>query len=90
MDPEEDVEPTVVDGALWRQAELQEESNHKGRATYRSGFHHGPSFHALPLSAGTEDEDINAAYRDGVLEAWVPLTDHDETAETKEIEVTGG
>lgn len=84
------MELTVVDGTLWRRAELQEESKHKGKATYRSESHCASLFRTLPLSAEAEDEDVTAACKDGVLEAWAPLTDHDETSETKTIEVTGG
>ena len=90
IDPEQDVELTVADDVLHLRAERRERTEHKDKGGYRSEFRYGSFSRALPLPAGCRDEDISAAYRDGVLEVRVPVAEHVEPPATKKIQVTRG
>lgn len=74
IDPDKDVEVTVVDGALRIRAEREEKSEHKAKDSYRSEFHYGSFTRSIPLPEGCSDTDVTATYRDGVLEIRVPTT----------------
>lgn len=90
IDPERDVELTVADDVLHLRAERRERTEHKDKDSYRSEFRYGSFTRTLPLPAGCRDEDISAAYRDGVLEVRVPVAQHAEQPATRRIEVTRG
>ncbi|WP_244296567.1 Hsp20/alpha crystallin family protein [Kocuria rosea] len=90
IDPEQDVELTVADDVLHLRAERRERTEHKDKGGYRSEFRYGSFSRALPLPAGCRDEDISAAYRDGVLEVRVPVAGHVEPPATRKIQVTRG
>lgn len=90
IDPEQDVELTVVNDTLRLRAERREKSEHKDKATYRSEFRYGSFVRTLPLPAGTEEEDITATYKDGVLEVRAPLKEPGQPTGTKKIPVTRG
>ena len=90
IDPEEDVELTVVDDQLLLRAQRRERAEHRDRIGYRSEFRYGSFSRTLPLPAGCRDEDISAAYRDGVLEVRVPVAEHVERPATRKIPVTRG
>jgi HSP20 family protein len=90
IDPDRDVELTVVDDTLHLRAERRERHEHKDKSSYRSEFRYGSFSRTLPLPAGCKDEDISAAYRDGVLEVRVPVAEQGEAPETRKIEVRRG
>ena len=90
IDPDQDVELTVVGDTLQLRAERREKSEHKDKAGYRSEFRYGSFVRSLPLPAGTQDEDITATYQDGVLEVRVPVKAPDQKAGTRKIPVTRG
>ncbi|PLC10733.1 heat-shock protein Hsp20 [Kocuria flava] len=90
IDPEEDVELTVVNDTLQLRAERREKSEHKDKATYRSEFRYGSFVRTLPLPTGTKEEDITATYKDGVLEVRAPVKGDDQLPGTKKIPVTRG
>ena len=90
IDPEQDVELTVVNDMLRLRAERRQKSEHKDKATYRSEFRYGSFVRTLPLPAGTKEEDITATYKDGVLEVRAPVTAPDQLPGTKKIPVTRG
>ncbi|WP_427174617.1 Hsp20/alpha crystallin family protein [Arthrobacter sp. 92] len=73
LDPEKDVDVSVVDGALQIRAERKEEKEEKGKDSYRSEFRYGSFFRSLPLPQDVKEEDIKASYKDGVLEVRAPL-----------------
>lgn len=73
LDPEKDVDVSVVDGALQIRAERKEEKEEKGKDGYRSEFRYGSFFRSLPLPQDVKEEDIKASYKDGVLEVRAPL-----------------
>ncbi|MEB2529267.1 Hsp20/alpha crystallin family protein [Kocuria rosea] len=90
IDPQQDVELTVVNDMLRLRAERRQKSEHKDKATYRSEFRYGSFVRTLPLPAGTKEEDITATYKDGVLEVRAPVTAPDQLPGTKKIPVTRG
>ena len=90
IDPDRDVELTVADDELHLRAERRERSEHKDKGSYRSEFRYGSFSRTLPLPPGCRDEDISAAYRDGVLEVRVPVAEHVERPATRNIPVTRG
>lgn len=83
IDPDKDVELTVVDGVLRIRAEREEKSEHKGKDSYRSEFRYGSFTRNIPLPAGCSETDVTATYRDGVLEIRVPTTEEQPTEPVK-------
>lgn len=73
LDPDKDVELSVSDGLLHIHAEREEKSEHKEKDSYRSEFRYGSFRRTIALPPGTSDEDIQATYKDGVLEVRAPM-----------------
>jgi HSP20 family protein len=93
MDPDRDVEVTVVDGMLRIHAERTQETHtpdtHDTKAArehYRSEFRYGSFTRVLPLPAGATDADVTATYRDGILEVRVPIGD--DTAGARKVAIS--
>ena len=74
IDPDKDVDLSVVDGVLHITANREEKSEHKEKDSYRSEFRYGSFSRNIPLPAGYSETDVKATYRDGVLEVRVPTT----------------
>ncbi|MGX5359960.1 Hsp20/alpha crystallin family protein [Kocuria sp. KH4] len=83
IDPDKDVELTVVNDTLHLRATRQERTEHKDKGSYRSEFHYGSFSRALPLPKGCREEDITAAYTDGVLEVRAPMREPGEQTSRK-------
>jgi HSP20 family protein len=90
IDPEKDVELTVADDMLHLRAERRERTEHKDKSSYRSEFRYGSFTRAIPLPKGCKDEDIAAAYRDGVLEVRVPVAEPPDRSASRKIPVSRG
>ena len=75
IDPDKDVEITVVDGLLTISAERREESTEgkEGKPGYRSEFRYGSFRRVLRLPEGAIESDVKATYADGILEVRVPV-----------------
>lgn len=69
VDPDKDIEVTVGDGNLTIKGERREE--HKGAE--KSDFHYGSFIRSIALPSGTDDKDVHATYKDGILEVKVQL-----------------
>jgi len=89
IDPDKDVDISVIDGALRISAERQEKSEHKGKDSYRSEFSYGSFTRTVKLPEGATEADVTATYTDGVLEIRVPVAEP-VTAEPAKIAVTRG
>ncbi|HEX5366220.1 MAG TPA: Hsp20/alpha crystallin family protein [Acidimicrobiales bacterium] len=72
VDPEKDVEVTVADHSLHIKAERREEDTVKDKGYVRREVRYGTLSRTLPLPEGVSESDINANYRDGVLEIRIP------------------
>ncbi|WP_138413233.1 Hsp20/alpha crystallin family protein [Sinomonas gamaensis] len=87
VDPEKDVDISVQDHSLLINAHRQERKEEKEKGGYRSEFRYGSFSRTLPLPEGVTDQDIQATYRDGVLEVRVPVPEQKQAAAKKKIEV---
>jgi HSP20 family protein len=83
IDPEKDVDISVVDGSLVIRAEKEQKSEKKEKDSYRSEFHYGSFVRAIALPSGVDEAQIAASYRDGVLEVRVPMGEPIEPAKVK-------
>lgn len=75
VDPVRDIEVTVEDDTLKIAAERKEEEMKEGKEYALRELRYGSFHRYLPLPAGTEEADVKATYRDGVLEVRVPVPD---------------
>ena len=85
IDPDKDVEITMVDNVLRISAERKEETKTEEKGRYRSEFHYGRFVRQVPLPAGATMEDVKATYKDGILEVRVPI--RSEKAEATKVPV---
>jgi HSP20 family protein len=83
IDPEKDVDISVVDGSLVIRAEKEQKSEKTEKDSYRSEFHYGSFVRAIALPSGVDEAQIAASYRDGVLEVRVPMGEPIEPAKVK-------
>jgi HSP20 family protein len=82
IDPEKDVEVTVVSGYLT----IRAERHGKTEGKHRSEFRYGAFTRSLPLPANVNEDDVKATYHDGILTVSVAL--HTQKKEpVKKIEV---
>ena len=72
LDPEKDVELTVVNGMLSIKAERREEETTEDKAYVRHELRYGSFTRVLPLPEGVAEADVTANYVDGVLEIRIP------------------
>lgn len=89
IDPDKDVDISVSDGILHIQAERREQSEHKDKDGYRSEFRYGSFERNIPLPTGTKDADVQASYKDGVLEVRLPVPESSDKKKAK-IPITRG
>ena len=74
LEPERDVEIIVSDNMLHLQAQrLQDVQQVDENGLARQEFRYGAFSRSVPLPAGTEEDDIEARYRDGILEVRMPV-----------------
>jgi HSP20 family protein len=86
LDPEKDVEITVLEGRLHVRAERRSETMSDDKKGYRSEFRYGMFERTLKLPPGATEQDITATYTDGILEVIVPIDTTE--MEAKRIAVT--
>ena len=73
IDPEKDVDVSVMEDTLHIAAERREQEESAGRDYARREFHYGAFHRDLPLPKGTLEADVKATYKDGILEIRVPM-----------------
>lgn len=73
VDPDEDVDISVVNGVLRISARREEREEHKEKDSYRSEFRYGSFVREVALPEGCREEDVTATYTDGVLEVRAPV-----------------
>ena len=73
INPESDVEINLVGNQLQIGVRREEKSEHKGKKGYHSEFRYGTFTRSVTLPPGVTQDDVQASYRDGVLEVRVPL-----------------
>ena len=89
IDPEKDVDISVADGKLHIKAEREVKTEHKDKGSFRSEFRYGSFVRTVTLPAGATETDVTAAYKDGVLEIRVPVSEPVQAAPAK-IPITRG
>lgn len=72
IDPEKDVDVSVVDGVLHLDAERKEKHEETRPDGFRSEFHYGRLTRSVALPEGASASDVTATYEDGILEIRVP------------------
>ena len=72
IDPGKDVEIDVRDHTLEIKAERRETKTTDEKGTRRSEFRYGSFFRAVPFPVDAKEGDVQASYKDGVLEVRVP------------------
>lgn len=90
IDPDQDVDVSVSEGMLHIKAERQEKSEHKSKSGYRSEFRYGSFSRSIALPPGAKEEDVTAAYKDGVLEVRAPAHTTAPEATAKKIRIDHG
>jgi len=73
INPESDVEINLVGNQLQIGVRREEKTEHKGKEGYHSEFRYGTFSRSVTLPPGVTQDDVQASYRDGVLEVRVPL-----------------
>ena len=85
IDPEKDASITVADGMLNIEAERREEQKSEERGYTRRELRYGSFSRSIPLPEGVSADDVNATYKDGMLEIRIPAP---KEQEAKKISVT--
>jgi HSP20 family protein len=88
IDPDKDVDISVVEGKLAIRAERKEESREERKGYYRSEFQYGSFVRTVPLPPGADESSVQASYTDGILEVRVPI--ETAAAAPKRIEIKRG
>lgn len=73
VDPDNDVEITVDNAMLRIHAERRKETREEAEGRVRSEFRYGALTRTISLPRGAKVDDIEASYRDGILEVHVPI-----------------
>ena len=77
IDPDKDVEISVVDGLLTIKAERRDEQREEQNGRTRSEFHYGSFQRTMRVPADAKSSDVVATYKDGILTITVPAPKSD-------------
>jgi HSP20 family protein len=72
IDPERDIDISVQDNVLSLRGERRHEERSNGDNFYRVETSYGSFQRHIPLPEGVSADDIQASYKDGILEVVVP------------------
>jgi HSP20 family protein len=73
LDPDNDVSIDVADHLLRIRAERRQETKTEDKSGYHSEFSYGMFSRSVPLPFGATDKDVEANYKDGILEVRIPV-----------------
>lgn len=73
VDPDRDVDISIIDGNLQIRAERRQEEVVEHRNYRRNEIRYGSLSRVLPLPPNIKEDDIKASYHDGVLEVRAPI-----------------
>src|SRR3954451_1798987 len=73
IDPDKDVDITLVGNELQIDVRHEEKSEHKDKRGYRSEFRYGTFSRTVTVPGPVDEKDIRASYNDGVLEVRIPV-----------------
>jgi HSP20 family protein len=83
IDPDRDVDITLVGDELRIDVRHEKKSEHKDKRGYRSEFRYGTFSRTVRLPAAVDEKDIRASYTDGILEVRVPVPEQSGTESRK-------
>lgn len=86
LDPEKDVEVSILNGVLSITAERHEEEKGEHDGSTFSEFRYGSFNRTVRVPDGTSVKDVSASYKDGILTVVVPMPD-EKSAETVKVPV---
>ncbi len=86
VDPEKDIDITVLDGQLTIKAERSEKKDFDGR----SEFSYGSFVRTLSLPAGADEDDIQATYDKGILSVSVAVSEPKPAQRRVQVQSAGG
>ncbi len=72
IDPDKDVDVSIVDDVLTIRAERREEEKSEREGAVFSEFRYGLFMRSLTVPKGTSVKDVKASYKDGILTIVVP------------------
>jgi HSP20 family protein len=75
IDPEKDLEVHVRDNMLEIRAQRRQKETNDEQGAARSEFHYGSFYRALRLPPGAKESDVEATYKDGIVEVRVPVAE---------------
>jgi HSP20 family protein len=73
IDPDRDVDITLVGNELHIDVRHEEKSERKDKQGYRSEFRYGTFSRTVSLPVAAAEKDIRASYTDGILEVRIPV-----------------
>lgn len=73
VDPDKDIEISVADGMVHLRARREERKAEEKPSGYHSEFRYGSFERTVRLPEGATDQDVNASYKDGILEVRIPV-----------------
>jgi HSP20 family protein len=88
IDPDKDVDISVGGGMLHINAQRRVEEKTEEKGYTRREMRYGGFTRTLPLAEGATEDDIQAHYKDGVLEIRVPVAQPTTPEEPKKISVS--
>ncbi len=83
IDPDKDVDVSIVDDMLTIRAERHEEEKGEREGARFSEFRYGSFMRALAVPKGTSVKDVKASYKDGILTVTVPTPPQEKAEPTK-------
>jgi HSP20 family protein len=86
VDPDRDVEVSIVDGALCIRAERRQEHMIEERNMRRSELRYGSFSRTVALPPGARESDVKATYKDGLLEVRTPIENRNASSSSIPIE----
>jgi len=73
IDPEKDVDITLTGDQLRIEVKHEERTEKKSKKGYRSEFRYGSFSRTVSLPSPVDEKDVQASYRDGILEIRIPV-----------------
>jgi len=82
----EDIRLHVGDGMLTLEGERKQEHEEKKGGIYRSERSYGRFCRTIPLPEGIDEQNVQASFKDGVLEVNLPLPQQ-RTQQGREVQI---
>jgi HSP20 family protein len=81
----DDVKVNVAENVLTIEGERKQETETKREGFYRSERRYGAFYRTLPLPEGVKIDQLQATFKNGVLEVMVPITPIEKKAKSIEV-----